>query len=144
MQQYLARIGKVNGPECLLCLDEEIDSVQHTIADCEFFEYERRKLREKIAEADALKGMVAATLKTNNNWTAVKNFIEGIMEVKEAIERTRGKGRYEAEGLDVQVIEEHFRRSFDSFEKVCEYFPLSSTDRFLRLSKNARTHQLCS
>ena len=101
LQQYLARIGKMNGPECLVCHDEEIDSVQHAIADCEFFEYGRRKLREKIGEADAVEGMVAAMLKTNDNWTAVKSFIEGIMEVKEAVERTRKKERFESEGVGV-------------------------------------------
>ena len=90
-QQYLVRIDKANGPECLLCHDEEIDSVQHTIADCEFFEYERRNLREKIGDTDAFEGMVAAMLKTNNNWEAVKSFIDRIMEVKEAVERMNGR-----------------------------------------------------
>lgn len=77
------------GPDCLLCLTGDLDTAEHTLADCDFFAYERIRLQETIGGVDASEEVKAAMLECREHWEAVAEFAGHVMSAKSDVERRR-------------------------------------------------------
>lgn len=92
-QQYLCRVRKVVSPECPLCMTGDEDTAEHTIAECDFFAYERVRLQEKIGRVEGPEEIIQAMLECQENWEAVSDFVGSILSTKEVLERDRKKNQ---------------------------------------------------
>ncbi|XP_011861152.1 PREDICTED: uncharacterized protein LOC105558198 [Vollenhovia emeryi] len=95
---YLRRIGKA---VCPYCWEEggegEIDSAEHTIADCRTWSAERAELTTVIGEDLSLRGVVQQMVETREKWAAFSLFVERVMRSKEEAERRRQEQEREAQ-----------------------------------------------
>lgn len=94
-QEYLCRFKKVPSPECLLCSTGQVDSVKHTLEECEFFEHERRRYRSAIGRDFTLTEMVTTMLEGEEQWAATEDFVSSVIGAKESLERVRRRSAEE-------------------------------------------------
>ncbi|XP_011698919.1 PREDICTED: uncharacterized protein LOC105456516, partial [Wasmannia auropunctata] len=66
---FLHRIGKVRSEECSFC-EAPCDSNLHTLGDCRAWDGDRQALASVIGEDMSLSAVVAAILRTRENWLA--------------------------------------------------------------------------
>lgn len=85
---YLHKIGKAPSPACWYC-DSPIDDAEHTIFNCDAWYHRRRRLEVDLGEVVHPDSIVEVMLKSDGNWTAVREFVKFIISKKEDEERRR-------------------------------------------------------
>ncbi|XP_063386902.1 uncharacterized protein LOC134672884 [Cydia fagiglandana] len=75
-------------PECHQC-GADVDSAQHTLAECPVFGEEREALVAQVGQDLSLPAVVQAMLGSESAWETVLTFCEHVMGDKEAAERER-------------------------------------------------------
>ena len=86
--EYLRRIGAERTASCHHC-DAELDTAQHTLAECRAFEEQRRRLIGVIGRSLTPAVIVDAILTDDTRKEAVTTFCEEVISLKEAAERDR-------------------------------------------------------
>ena len=86
--EYLRRIGAEKTAACHHC-DAEMDTAQHTLAECGAFEEPRGRLAAVIGRSLTPAAIVDAMLASDTRKEAVSTFCEEVMSLKEAAERDR-------------------------------------------------------
>ena len=77
---YLEKIGKRAEGKCIYC--DETDDAVHTIFSCHRWQRKRMKTEMTVGTLSA-ENLVKKILETKENWTAIENFLVGIIERKE-------------------------------------------------------------
>ena len=86
--EYLRRTGAEKTASCHHC-DAELDTAQHTLAECRAFEEQRRRLIGVIGRSLTPAVIVDAILTDDTRKEAVTTFCEEVISLKEAAERDR-------------------------------------------------------
>ncbi|XP_072764644.1 uncharacterized protein [Anoplolepis gracilipes] len=85
--EYLHRIGRERSTACHHC-DAPVDTAEHTLAECQAWEGQRRALRGAIGEEVSLSAM-RAMVDGEDQWRAAASFCGDVMSRKEAAEREK-------------------------------------------------------
>ncbi|XP_011685584.1 PREDICTED: uncharacterized protein LOC105448609 [Wasmannia auropunctata] len=93
---FLHRIGKARSKDCSFC-EAPCDSNLHTLGGCQAWERERQVLVSAIGGDMSLGAVVAAILKSRENWIAFGKFCEHVMLRKEEAEWERQAEAHGAE-----------------------------------------------
>lgn len=85
---YLHRIQKLESGICTNCEGEgKIDTVEHTLEECEAWTRQREELKEVLKCRINLKNIMEALCKGKEKWDAVNKFAQEVMREKEENER---------------------------------------------------------
>jgi len=85
---YLNKIGKTDSPGCWFC-DSPLDDAEHTVFQCDAWHHSRIRLQHQIGQSPNPETILAAMLKSEENWTAVREYVKNIMHQKKDEERRR-------------------------------------------------------
>lgn len=89
---YLYHIGREGSAACHHCGSAD-DTAQHTYEECPAWGQLRGELTQKIGWDLSLRGTVDSMLETKEQWSAVIEFCDKVMALKEEAERIRrGEG----------------------------------------------------
>ncbi|XP_072764647.1 uncharacterized protein [Anoplolepis gracilipes] len=86
--KYLHRIDRKRSAASHHCGASE-DTAEHTLAECQAWEDQRRVLRDAIGEEVSLAAMMKAMVTGEDQWRAAATFCGDVMSRKEAAERER-------------------------------------------------------
>ena len=86
--EYLKRIGAEATADCHDC-NEDLDSAQHTLEECEAFKVQRRALSAVIGSDLSPAAIISALLVDDEERKEVASFCEEVISQKEAAERER-------------------------------------------------------
>ena len=80
-----------DSPKCIYG-DHDNDTAEHTILECKRWTYERNKLMESLnTEKLTYTNLVPTMLKSNENWKAVREYMEALISAKENEAKRFGK-----------------------------------------------------
>ncbi|XP_011859441.1 PREDICTED: uncharacterized protein LOC105556937 [Vollenhovia emeryi] len=97
---YLRRIGKAESAVCPYCSLEEgetsqIDTVEHTVAECPAWLCKRTELSASIGADLSLANIIRQIDRSREKWAAFSLFAERVMSTKEEAERQRQRVQQE-------------------------------------------------
>ena len=74
-----------------MCQSAVADTAEHTLLECDYFKYGRRKLQENIERVETPEDLMAAMLGSAEGWNTGRRFAEDTMVTKEAVEMAKAR-----------------------------------------------------
>ncbi|KAL1448625.1 hypothetical protein WDU94_003699 [Cyamophila willieti] len=88
-QTYLLRIGKAKNASCVYCNEENEDSPEHTLFQCNRWNNLRTEAENRVSATLNVNNMLNIMLQNQDNWNTLEKFIQKVMQEKQKLENPR-------------------------------------------------------